>query len=195
MRRLNLHCTKKLRGLKRRMRALQQWASSFEGHFPLPDAAGNNWYTKLPVYEGMVDGPRALFGIRRAVIGVLLDVCQSLRQAKPPAFAQSRVVACVTLPDLFSASVDVFYSDDAFATFITRPGMHGKWEGQSWTPLPASRSLQSEWHLPTSLPERGYHVGIHEVWDDEEYSYSSEIWLVGDVECLNTDDSLGAVAH
>lgn len=182
MRQLNLHCSRKLRGRKRRMRALQQWVSSFEGIFPLPDAAGNNWYTKLPIHEGMVNGPQARFGIRRAVIEALLDVCQSIRQAKPPASSQSRVVACVTFPDLFSASIDVFYTDDAFTNFITRPGIHGEWEGQCWTPLPASRSLQSEWRLPTSLPERGYHVEIHEVWDDEEYSYSGEIWLVGDVE-------------
>ncbi|MEI7833423.1 MAG: DUF3916 domain-containing protein [bacterium] len=181
MRQLNLHSTMKIRGQKRRMRALKRWASSFEGHFPLPDAAGNNWYTKLPIHEGMVDGPRVRYGIRRAVIGELLDVCESLRRAKLPAYAQSRVVACVILPDIFSASIDIFYSEDAFTTFVTRPGISGEWEGQSWTPLPASRSLQSEWHLPTNLPERGYHVEIHEVCNDEEYHYSGEIWLVGDV--------------
>ena len=163
------------------MRALQQWASSFDGFFPLPDDAGDSWYAKLPIHEGMVYGLQARFGIRRAVIGILLDACQSLRQAKPPAYAQSRVIACVTLPDLFSASVDIFYTDDAFTNFITRPGIDGQWEGQCWVPLPASRSLQSEWRLPTSLPELGYHVGIHEVWDGEEFHYSGEIWLVGDV--------------
>lgn len=165
---------KKVRGLKRQMRVLDAWRRSFEGFYPEGPDRDGCWYEKLPIHEGLVRGPRARNRIKRRVIGALLDVCQMMRHSKP---AGHRVVAIVNPSDLFHASVDVFFSDEAYRESMDRPGV----DGQTSTPIDGGSFLKG-WQLPHDMPERGYHQEIHVVGDEEEYHWSGDIWLIGDVE-------------
>lgn len=171
----------KVRGWRRRERALKVWSASFAGFFPAVQYNGfgdRNWHTKVPVAQWHVTGPRASRRYQRACMAAMLEVVEHLRRAKPPARSPIRVVALIPVNDLFAASVDVFWGDASFFPFFDRRGPH-----QDWAPIAEpGRSLVREWELATDLAEVGY--ATTERWDEDDEAHSGELWAIGDVEIL-----------
>ena len=120
----------RLRGMRRRARALQVWEARFEGFFPPVTRNGSgdkNWYARLPVAQRLVSGPRASRRFQRACLAAMLEVVAHLRRAKPTGAREIRVVALVPLNDLFAASIDVFWGDEDFFRFFARSGPYQDW--------------------------------------------------------------------
>ncbi len=170
---------KKLRGVTRRLRSLAKWPSSFEGSFPagLSPADGFANY-KLPVHESLVDGKSATAAQRRAAAQSLVDACAQLIAAKPPAAANFRVVATVSLPKMFPSEVCI-YSDERYFQEMVQIGQsrHGA------TKRIEGRSLANEWGLvmPASMREFGLEYNNLATPDPEDRR-AGEYWFFGEVE-------------
>lgn len=142
--------------------------------FPTPYPGQGYWDYKIPVHQGAVDGPRASHAFRQTCVEMLLLGCTILRTRKPTSASFVRVVAVVTLPELFASNLTVFFDESYHQEFFLRSR---SW--QTWTPLPPGRSLLREWAIPKhfTLPERGYRETI----DGDDYHHEGEIWFYGDV--------------
>ena len=104
---------KKVRGVPRRLRALARWANSFKGFFPDDLAKTTRYYNfKIPVLATMVEGKQATDAIRRQCAQHLIDACQHLIDARPDDAPDYKVVASISLPDMFSSEVCIYTNPD-----------------------------------------------------------------------------------
>lgn len=165
---------KKPRETRREMDYLSSWSSVFPETFPESLPGRENWYCKVPVSEHVVHGTNARRRARRASEQSLLNACERLQRIKPTQREHARVVAAITIPTLFSSSIDVFFTERAWLAHIDRNGP------EYWLkPLPAGRSLLMELSLQTefSFDELGFKSVIQ--YDDKEYY--GEVWFLGDI--------------
>jgi hypothetical protein len=74
---------KPLRGIPRRIRALERWASSFRDEF-YPRSEHKERYThwKIPVHEALVQGPQARIEVQVLCIQQLLEAASHLSEKK-----------------------------------------------------------------------------------------------------------------
>ena len=143
--------------------------------FPEEDHAGwGYWHLHVPVDQAVIDSQKTPHWVRRQCVQSLMDRSEHLRHLKPAADEAIRVVALISLPDLWDSQIIVFFGDKYFGRFFERD-----LEGQTWTPLRESRSLAREWGLeiPSGFQEKGYHESIR----DEDYSREGEVWLAGEL--------------
>lgn len=144
--------------------------------FPEEDWPGAGyWHLHVPVDQAFIDSQRTPHWVRRQCVQCLIDRSEYLRGLKPESDESIRVVASISLPNLWDSQIDVFFDQAYFSTFFERDS-----EGQTWTPLRKSRSLSREWglNLPDALQERGYHERIR----DEDYSHNGEVWFFGELD-------------
>ena len=150
---------RKLRGVPRRLRALDIWATRFDGWFPAPDGfhvdgRGNLcWYSKLAISKEL-DGPRK---VRAACARTLLRAGAALAASMPSdGFA---VGAMIYAPRVFSSEVFAYASPLALL-------------GQ---PI-SDRSLAIEWSidLPVGMEEHGRLMVFEE--EDPEHKWETEMW-------------------
>jgi hypothetical protein len=85
-----------------------------------------------------------------------------------------RVIAFVTVPELFDSDVTLFIGDEHYADFFARDS-----DEQRWRRLPKSRSLTSEWDL--KIPVEMRELGLAEQRLEDGQAFESEIWCFGDV--------------
>lgn len=111
--------------------------------------------------------------MRRAAIQALVNAAAKLRAAVSHPGA-TRVVAAVSLPEIFDSQLIVFFGDAHWNEFFDRRS-----DDQRWTVLPQSRSLAREWRIqiPEGMIERGY----RETVQDESYASHGELWFVGEL--------------
>jgi len=170
--------TKKVRGVARRLRALAKWAANFGGAFPIQIAENDRYRNyKLPVLLTMVDGKQAIQIVRRECAQRLIDACENLIKSRPSGTIACRVVATITLPDMFASEVCI-YVDESY--FRTQTQISSDQYGSTTTI--AARSLVSEWglKLPSDMCELGVRVEQDDR-DDESQRYVSEHWFLGEV--------------
>jgi hypothetical protein len=145
-------------------------------NFPEEDRPGGGyWHMHLPVARTFIDSPRTPQAIRKTCIQTLIDRANYLCTLKPvDVVAPTRVVAAITLPNLFDAQIIVFFGSVYFETFFDRNSSR-----QRWIHLPDDRSMVKEWELsiPNNFIERGY----HEIIQDEDVSHDGEIWFIGEL--------------
>lgn len=167
----------KVRNLPRHVRAVGRWADGFEGFFP-PDLSPDTryWNEKLPVFQPMVEGPRARRWVQRACASHLITACHHLIQAKPASAKGFRVVASVVLPQFFGSELCV-YTDEAYFQSKIRPRADAQ---GSITPI-TGRSLAAEWGL--TLPQGIGELGA--LWDYSaraEDPFKASFWIFGEVD-------------
>ena len=166
----------------RQVRAVERWARSLDGEFPAarPGNSHDDW--KLPVAGALVNPPTTTAQIQIRIAHALLDGAARLRAARPAEQDRVRVMAMISLPDMFPSRILVFHDPAYFASFAVRTGRY-----QQWTPLGRERSLVREWGLV--LPERFVEQGFREVifYEDDDNAeqlvevHDREVWLVVDV--------------
>jgi len=108
---------KKLRDAPRRLRNLQQWAGSFSGPFPSPEALGHEaryWNYKIPTRAGLIEGPASTREIQRACAQSLITACTNLIQSRPVSQAAVRVTCCIAWPGLFASEICLYLDEDYF---------------------------------------------------------------------------------
>lgn len=166
---------RKLRGTRRRFRALRQWADQFVDWFPSLGSFHRGYlHWKLPVHRLFVEGRHVRRSTQRDVVEILLGICANLKANQPQTHVPIRVIAIVTLPQIFDADITIFLGSEHYDGFFNR-----NTDYQRWTPLPATRSLRKEWALSAANDLQEF--GMSETIDDDDFHRRGELWFYGDV--------------
>jgi Protein of unknown function (DUF3916) len=180
-RRNELRPVEKLRGIPRRLRALQTWSESFRDSFPPQQTlveSRTHWNWKLPTHSLMVEGKQSTRAMKQDVAQMLVNACGHLIRAKPTWAANYRATCVVVLPLMFGSELCIYTSESYFEGHTTE-GVQPN--GVTVTHI-RDRSLAAQWSLalPPGVRELGVHVefGGHENGDD---AYSADHWMFGEV--------------
>ncbi|WP_232629936.1 DUF3916 domain-containing protein [Methylobacterium sp. Leaf118] len=171
--------------VEHQLRAVEQWARSFEHAFPEIDAPRRHIHWHLPVDQALTDPSTSHdpFPIRTRCAQALIDGAASLSAARPPAKAQMRVAALICRPDLFMSQICLFPDPDYFRHFTVRT--HPR---QQWSPRPPEHRLSDEFGLriPPGFVERGFHECMREpdALDASRLvvTYEGEVWMIADAD-------------
>jgi hypothetical protein len=165
---------RKLRGIRRNCRKLIERVNAIGNGYPEEDRPGcGYWHEHLPADLGFIDSPRTPYGVRQSCIQALVNTADHLRKRRP-AGLDSRVVAAISVPNLWDAQIIVFFGQEYWSTFFDRSS-----PDQEWTPLPRSRSIVRECAL--SVPEEMMERGYREIIRDDDYESRTEIWFIGEL--------------
>jgi len=159
----------KVRGIRRRLKALDRWVDSFEGYDPPHE--GHAYYNfKVSILDRLVEPPTTTFSLQRYTLNTLLNVAMHLRRSpirqQVPYY---RVAVLVTWPCMFSSEATVFYDPDYYSSFWNR----------SETPSQL-KSLSRRFGL--TLPESFVENGSLVLYDDHEDlpPTTGERWTLGE---------------
>ena len=72
----------KIRGIKRRLQALDYWANSFRGYFPVK-CDDRYWNYKIPALDILVNRPTTTTKIQRRCTKALIEAAHHLLAARP----------------------------------------------------------------------------------------------------------------
>ena len=173
MRRISVKRPKaKVRGVERRMRALDKWADSFDGYFPSEYSQERYWNWKLPVLDRLVEPPTTSDEIQSRCAQAILRAAKNLLEARPKEYDQAVVSALITYPDMFSSEICIFFDREYFDSFFDR---NSEW--QSLSPIPdrkLSKLLSLE--VPSPFIQSGYLYQIKDEWEGEVTTYEGEWW-------------------
>lgn len=165
---------KKVRGLKRKtkkmVRQIREYTLEFPERFVHPDY----WHMHLPVAQDFINATKTPRKVKRCCIQTFIDQVSHLRERKPDDGKRYRVVAAISLPDLWSSQIIIFKGDSYFRRFFDR-----KHESQTWIPFSKERDLKREWDL--HIPESMQVLGFKEVMIEENYRYEGELWFIGEL--------------
>ncbi len=169
---------KKIRGLKKKCRAMVEALIAQTSEFPIDYNSEEYWHYHLPVAQSFIDSKHTPQSVRRLCIQTMIDRTQFLSQHKPKNAKSCRVLCLVCLPDLWSSVITIFSSQNYFIHFFDR---NNPW--QRWTPL-IHKDIAKEYNLiiPSNFQVKSYK---HECFDDDNPSivtYVGEIWAIGELE-------------
>ena len=170
---------KKPRGVRRRLRALEKWATRFEGWFPEELQADDryiNW--KIPVLQNLIEGRHASRKTQAKCAQHLIDACHRLIQAKPSTARNCRVTCVVCLPDMFTSEICI-YLQEAYFQSHTAPSI----DSYGFSKIIAGRSLAQEWGL--RVPERMAELGIaldYRGFEDRNDWFVGTRWYFGELQ-------------
>ncbi|MHA7000258.1 DUF3916 domain-containing protein [Aeromonas schubertii] len=173
MRRISVNRPKeKVRGIKRRLRALDNWADSFEGCFPseYADEKYCNW--KIPVLDRLVGPPTTTNEIQAHCAQAILRAVKHLFEARPDEYNYAIVSALITYPQMFGSEVCIFFDKEYYDSFYDR---NSEW--QSLTPI-ENRKLSSvlNFDVPNPIIQKGYVHRTKDEWEGEITTYEEEWW-------------------
>lgn len=156
----------KLRGIPRRMRALEKWAQGFQGHVrPRSDQQELFWNWKIPVHTALVQGPQTNPDIQARCVAQLLKAAAGLSEAsRGNTHGYYRVACLITWPWLHQSEVTIFYDKDYYEGLL----------GQSNTLAPRRLSEQLALTVPPHFREHG-----HDVTQPDD-SVPVEWWCIGE---------------
>lgn len=166
---------KKIRGKKRKVIQLCRRIANRTKEFPLSSLCSRGYFDyKLPAYQGFIDCTYQATDIRKQVCQALVDATTQLIHTKPHHLQHTKVVLLLTLPDLFYASINVFFDQDYYKSFFQRDTQY-----QTWSLINFEGSQASQYDL--IIPTNTHSKVIQETIIDEDCSYTSEIFLIGEV--------------
>ena len=178
MRQLSLS-NKKPRGVSRRIRSLERWATQFQGWFPnglQTEDRYCNW--KIPVLRNLVEGRHTSKEIQAKCTQYLINACHHLIHAKPSTAKGYRVTCVICMPDMFSSEICIYLDEDYFRSHmeigISQHGVHVE--------RITDRSLAKEWNLslPSGMSEIGNQIDFPG-YEDGSDAFHGERWMYGEV--------------
>ena len=170
-RRISLHRHKaKVRGISRRLRALENWATEFSDLEPYCSGKYVNY--KIPVLDRMVRPPTATDEIYSRVTSAVVAGAEHLSVSEfSKKHSYFRVAALICLPDMFSSEVCVFYDEEYYLRF---------WHDNDCLPLDSAPSQKYGVSVPDGFSERGKLIVHEEDWGEEGIkSVELEHWTIG----------------
>lgn len=170
---------RRLRGVARRLRALQRWPLEVAAGYPDDEelrAAPRYWNWKLPVDLNLVESRWTTDAIRRACAQSLIDACAAFIAARGASDVDCRVTCVVCLPDLFTSELCLYRSEDYFRSHTSASEDR---HGRSWRI--EGRRLSQEWglQLPDGLGELG--LGLDYADPDSDWRLAGERWYFGEI--------------
>ncbi len=162
---------KRVRGLKRRLRALAAWADRFAQHPPAPDGVDDaGYYWRLPVNSAMVEGPRARFVIQRTVLQEVLRA-SALLQRKLKGEASALIpVCCITWPTLFDCELLLLRGEEYLQPLVTESSTD---LGRTMRITERRLSRELGFVSPTDWNE----IGLRDELQDEDGVLLRERWV------------------
>lgn len=120
MRKLRLFNKKKIRGVRRRLVQLNNWADSFIGNFPEDvELQGEYWEQKIPIENTLVEGTKSRRNIKKECINSLIRACSNLRQSKPDYAQGYRVICLIVEPHMFPSRICIWKSIENFILYAS----------------------------------------------------------------------------
>ncbi len=167
MRRISIaRPNQKVRNPARHLRALKTWADSFDGYYPQANGRQYQNY-KIWTLDRLIEGPTSKIEWQREAINQLLNVAEHLLKAKPESEQGcSWVAVLLTVPDLFSSEVTVFFDKEYY--------QHFRMESN---PI-SNKSILEKYGLQVNVKLR--EQGDLITWEDEDDSGTFEQWLIGE---------------
>ncbi|AFM40532.1 hypothetical protein Desaci_1521 [Desulfosporosinus acidiphilus SJ4] len=164
---------KKVRGLKRKCKAMIRKIENYTFNIPQKNSRGY-WHLHLPVAENFIDSTATPGSVRRLYIQKLIERIVYLINIREDNGTFSRIVAAISLPKLWDSQIIIFNSQEYFESFFET-----NYFEQGWVLLPSSRDFKTNWSLeiPRNLKVEGYKAAIN----SENYSHSGEIWFIGEL--------------
>ncbi|WP_160106682.1 DUF3916 domain-containing protein [Pseudomonas izuensis] len=156
---------KPLRGIPRRLRALEHWASTFRDEFH-PRTEHMERYTnwKIPVHEALVEGPHARIENQAFCIQQLLEAANHLSNAAERSQGYYRVACLLVWPWVHQSEITIFYDRDYYLGFL----------GETNTLKPERISDVLALRIPEHFIEHGHDVTQA---DDE---VAVQWWCIGE---------------
>ena len=172
MRRISINRYKaKVRGVDRRLRALDRWAYEFENCNP-PHEGQMYWNYKIPVLDRLVNPPTTKAYIQGKAIESLLTAAVFLANSKvKEEVPYYRVAVLLTLPYMFQSEVTVFYDELYYNRFYHQKDL-----------LPDSKKPSNvfNFEIPQSFVEVGTLVKIEDGDEDgSKIQFTEEWWTIG----------------
>jgi hypothetical protein len=114
--------SKKLRGIPRRMRALERWSSTFTGLYRPRSAEQERFFNwKIPVHVFLVQGRQTNAEIQSFCVTQLLKAATHLATASRAAANEYYRVACLIVwPWLHQSEITIFYDKAYYQSFLGR---------------------------------------------------------------------------
>ncbi|WP_433738813.1 DUF3916 domain-containing protein [Pseudomonas putida] len=164
MRRIAVN-NKPLKGIHRRLRALEHWASTFRDEFhPRSEHMERYTHWKIPVHAALVEGPHARIEDQAFCIQQLLEAACHLSNAADRTQGYYRVACLLTWPWVHQSEIAIFYDQDYYLRFL----------GESNTLKPKRISHTLALRTPTHFIEHGNDVTQA---DDE---VAVQWWCIGE---------------
>ncbi|MEM9506849.1 MAG: DUF3916 domain-containing protein [Cyanobacteria bacterium P01_E01_bin.35] len=110
----------KIRGIKRRLNALDYWSHSFQGYFPSDVKNSEYWNWKIPVLDILVNPPKTTRKIQARCLNSLIQAANYLIEARPLELSFARVTLLITYPGMFSSEICIFFDPNYFDSFFNR---------------------------------------------------------------------------
>lgn len=117
----------------------------------------------IPVAQSFIDSKKTPRSIRKFCIQTLINATEKLVKIKPSSQIKTRIVAIISLPNLWDSQITVFFDSNYFDTFFDR-----KSDYQKWISLSSTRNIQKEWGL--NIPNNFLLKGYLEKINDEDYN-------------------------
>jgi hypothetical protein len=157
---------KKLRGIPRRIRALEKWAQGFSGYArPRSEKLERYFNWKIPVHSALVQGRPTNVEIQSRCAAVLLEAARFLSEASSGTSNGYYRVACLlTWPWLHQSEVTIFYDKEYYESFL----------GKANALAPKRISEELSLSVPSYFLEHG-----HDVTQPED-TVPIEWWCIGE---------------
>lgn len=167
--------------MRRRLNMLKRWADSFKDFNLSANVTHKEryWHCKIPIMDSIV-APDASYEIRKECLQNLVNAHLNLINSKNKynITGFSKVMCLISLPDMFSSEITVFFDKQYYKAFFKRDNDYQTWD----LITDKGRSILKEYEIKVpstvSLKEKGY---IETVRDDGE-EYKSELWAIGEIE-------------
>jgi hypothetical protein len=162
----------KLRGVKRRLRAVDRWAESYQGFFPVTEEGEKYWHCKLPVLDRLVAPPTTNQTIQAHCVKALLRATKYISLAKPQDCKCAIVCALITYPNMFGSEVCVFFDRTYYESFFSR---NNEWQSLEEV-FDKSLLQRLDATLPDGFYETGFILSSKDEWEDEVVYYQEQWW-------------------
>lgn len=166
---------KKTRGMRRKCREMVREIYEGTNEFPCLDYDGNSfWGLKPPFARYFIESSRTPHAVRRLCVQTLIDRAAHLVRLRPPELKSARVVVVISLPEMWSSELIVFFDGEYFANFFRRTDSY-----QQWKRLRPDIRLTRRWNL--RVPDNFLEATFYEKILDDGYRYSGIIWAIGEL--------------
>jgi hypothetical protein len=157
---------KKLRGIPRRMRALEKWAQDFSGYVRLRSELSERYFNwKVPVHSALVQGRQTNLETQSRCVAALLKAASFLSEASPDNSGSYYRVAClITWPWLHQSEVTIFYDKSYYESFL----------GKANALAPRRISEKLSLSVPSHFLEHG-----HDITQSDD-NVPVESWCIGE---------------
>lgn len=161
----------KVRGVERRLKALDRWANSLREAMPAHKDE-RFWNYKIPVLDRLVCPPTTNMDIQGRALEAMIKAAVNLSQnSSAKELPYYRVAVLLVLPNMFHSEVTVFYDSDYYHSFLYTSEL-----------LPCAQSPSRIYNI--ELPDGFNECGTLVEWEDElepgvVERYSEERWTIG----------------